>query len=381
MLFETLASGGFVAAVFLILLALAVVAASGKLLRRPDNRVESSESSKWIWLGGGLSLTMVWLLSFVTGVLPDIEAHLFAIPTAIAIAVFSWPAFKRIPSRSLDVVASGCLIGLNVHLMASGGWTVPGVAIYVWLLAGMLSRRDMRFEDDPVDSSRRGRTGSILLAAAMVALIGSVYFASIVPVRQSRSALAAANLARRRGDWHGIEEKIDEAIRRDPWSVEAKIQRADLLHWSIVLATPDQTIRAKWETAIRAAKQTAGDNPNVYEILGQQQLHVYQRHGESQDIRAALETFRDATKWSRASERLHAQLALIEEQLGDRVAARRTARRASELANSGGTYERILAKQLVAVAQRIGKPAENHLSLDFAEKLLQELLPRPESKE
>ena len=381
MLIETIASGGFVAAVFLILLALVVVAASGKVLRRRDNAVERSDSSKWIWLGSGLSLTMVWLLSFVTGVLPDIEAHLFAIPTAVAIAVFSWPAFKRIASRSLDVVASGCLIALSVHLMASGGWTVPGVAIYVWLLAAMLSRRVGRFGDDPMDSSRRGRTGSILMSAAMVALIGSVYFASIVPVRQSRSALAAANLARQRGDWHGIEEKIDEAIRRDPWSVEAKIQRADLLHWSIVLASPDQATRAKWETAIRAAKQTAGDNPNVYEILGQQQLHVYQRHGEPQDIRAALATFRDATRWSRASERLHAQLALIEEQLGDRVAARRTARRASELANSGGTYERILAKQLVAVARRIGKPAENHLSLDFAEILLQELLPRPETNE
>ena len=379
MLLETLASGGFVASVMLVLLGLAVFGSLRNRHETGDQSEAGSESCKWIWLGAGLSLTLVWVLSFVTGVVPDIEAHLFAVPTAVAIAVFVGPHVRRISASSIDTVASGCLAAVAIHLMASGGWTVPGVAMYVWLLAGILSRFEMRAEDDSPESLLRRRVWPMVAAAVMVLLTASVYLMSIVPLRQSNSALVAANAARQRADWQRIEDCLDEAIRRDPWSAEAKVQKADLLRWSMVSESPNRSTRSEWEKAIDAAKRTAGQIPSVYEGLGQQQIHVYQRHGNSRDLRAAMETFRDAARWSRANEKLHAQLALIQQQLGDRDGARRSARRAEELANAGGIYERILAKQLVAVAQPIGEPARRSLRMDFAEILLQPLLSSPQS--
>tara|TARA_R110002049_G_scaffold72490_2_gene187240 strand:- start:286056 stop:288464 length:2409 start_codon:yes stop_codon:yes gene_type:complete len=386
--FETLGSGGFVAAALLVvLIALLARTIAGRISLQADGGTfdRSAETippgkcvlCKWIWLGSGLGLVLIWLLSFSTGMLPDIEAHLFAVPVAIIVAVLLWPTVRSIHARNLDVLSASCLAGLGVHLMAAGGWTVPGVAIYLWLFAGMLTRCDAPPDSRPDKPRLLARLSSRAASAAMVMLAASLYFVSIIPVQRAASALAAANVARGRGQWPMIQEKLDEAIRRDPWSVEAHIQKADLMRWALVVAEPNPNTRSEWELAVDATKRIAGQNPTVYESLGQQQIHVYQRHGNVRDLRAALQTFRNATDWSRANEGLYAQLALIEAKAGNQSAAEQAAARASELANAGGLYERILQKQLIAVVEPIGRNVQRRIRQDFAGELLRNLLPKP----
>ena len=378
-LFESLASGGFVAAGGLVvLLALVSFAAIRRVLVRVKietvgDATNANEANKWVWLGGGLSLVVVWVLSLATGYVPDVEANLLAIPVSISVVVVLKRFVGKLESKQVDTISCGCLLGMGLHLMAAGGWTVPGVAVYVWLLAGILLRRGFGSEDKMALSLR-----SLVPALVMLMMAGAIYFVSIVPTEKSRSAIAAASVHRQRGRLLSVQQSLEEAIALDPWSVDAMLQKADLQRWAMVAGEPNPSLREAWESSVASAKELAGENPSTYEVLGQFQLHVYQRHGDPRDLAAARETIQSATEWSRANERLHAQLALILYRQGDTAAAKTIARRASELGNAGGVYERILEKQVVAEVQKVGKRAERSLKVGFASELLQhsELLSR-----
>ena len=95
------------------------------------------------------------------------------------------------------------------------------------------------------------------------------------------------------------------------------------------------------EAAADAARQAAPGDPSLLSFLGEMRLHLDQRWGEQDDLRAAEKLYQQAAANAPANERLAAQLALIYRALGDQQAAE-WAERARSLTTAGGHVERAL---------------------------------------
>jgi hypothetical protein len=401
-LMETIASGGLVAGAFLLALGLASASiawnrlAAGSSPRRarsgkdePRNLMDDAEGRRdnvagviarvdpvrWLWIGAGIALVAVWALGIRWGLIPDVEANLLALP--IALVTIGWISRRgaSISAGWIDRTAAIALAGLLIHLLVSGGWTVPGVAIHAWVLGGVITR--VKGEGP---SPRRGTPdrsaptwppGACLLAVLI--LIAWLCFGSIRPVRTTREALTAAGVARQGGSVAQIERALDRAVEADPWDAEATIQKADLLHWKLI-ARPSEPTRQSWSRAVAEAKRRGGDDPAVYRSLGQQQLHLYQRYGDPRDLDAAAETIAQAAGWSRANEWFSAQLALIRRAQGDADAAGNLARRAKALSIAAGDAQRDLAKQMLVEVAPIGPDAADSIHFGPASDLLTGLL-------
>ena len=152
-LVETWASGGFVGLAMLVCLIIAGLAViwirgnrsgGNKDAQSPadcgDSGSGDSGDCQWLALGAGLGLVMVWLIGLATRLLPDYQAHAFAVPACLVLAVVVWPSMRQLPRADFDLIGSIALAALMIHLLVSGGWTVPGVAMVAWLLFAALTR-------------------------------------------------------------------------------------------------------------------------------------------------------------------------------------------------------------------------------------------------
>ena len=153
---ETLAAGGFPA--MGLLAVLAIVAAFviwGRGSLKPQETVgpsvessastpgqESSSAARWVWLGALVALAMVWLLGWISRQPPDLDASLYVFPVLITIAWLLGASLPKITGQELDTLIGIAIAAIGIHLLISGGWTVPGVAIVIWIFAGMLTRYD-----------------------------------------------------------------------------------------------------------------------------------------------------------------------------------------------------------------------------------------------
>jgi O-antigen ligase len=354
--FETLASGGFPA---LLLLAIALTSIVWIVHTRrglaAGEMAGGTGRDRWLWLGALLALGMVWLIGWASRQPPDWEANLFALPAAIAAAVLLSTSIQGLASRDLDSILSVALITVGIHLMISGGWTVPGVAAPLWLCAGMLTRIEC-----PVPVAGRGKPIAAALACGCgLCVLAGLYAFSLRPVEERKRWMAVAASAQSRGQLGKTQATLEQAAQVDPHSPEVVIWLADFYRWKLVLQADDDPWRDAWEASLQEAKSRAGDDPAIYRMIGAQQLHLYQRHGRRRDLDAAAETFSQAVQWSPANEWMFAQLAVIEAARGQPQRATRLGARARELAGLGGNIERAISRQLVYVVAPLGKAAEN----------------------
>jgi hypothetical protein len=372
-LFETWASGGFVGLTILICVIIAGLAVMWTRGNRPG-RVMDAESpvdcgdavsgdTQWLALGAGLGLAMVWLIGLATRVLPDFQAHALAVPVSLILAVLLWPSMRRLPHADFDLIGSVALSALMIHLLVSGGWTVPGVAIVAWLLFAALTRatdtnsavadNDSRTDHAWLTPARR-RLAGVLVIAAGVILTSSIYLLSVRPVESQSRAISRAGYFQSTGRIGRAEASLKQAVEADRWSPDAAIMLADYHRWRLILERESTAVRRDWEAAIALAKQRAGDDPAIYRAFGAQQLHVYQRYAGPADLRDAAKTFRQATTWSPSSEWLAAQSAAIAAAQGDVDRANQLASRAKELSLLGGNIERSLDRQQIYVVDNLG---------------------------
>lgn len=374
LLFETLASGGFVA---LGLLLMAIVAGLIKIAARgshDDDGQPNDDTERWLWLGAGLSLLMIWVVGWASRHVPDLEASLFVLPSAFLAAVMLAPSLRSLAARDLDAIVGVSLIALLVHLMVAGGWTVPGIAIIIWLFAAMLMRHNTegdhatidspasqaasRRQDDRGDHDSTGSTAqrirlAFALACSLIMLAG-LYFVSLRPVESARRLMGRAAVARSAGQLRQARLSLQQASQADRWSADAVLWLADLDCWQLILQGDTAEVRRKWESSLQEAKQRSGEDPAIYRLIGAQQLHLYQRYGQPRDLEAAAETFHQAVQWSPANQWMMAQMAVVAEAQGQRQQAQRLGQRAAALAELGGNIERALSRQLVYVAHPIG---------------------------
>ncbi len=368
---ETLASGGFLG---LGLLAALVVAGGIRLINPAEGTSADAAATavpddrhRWVWLGAGLSFVMVWLLGLASRLPPDLEANLWVVPLSIAIGCLLWQAVQSFSDRAIDHVWFVILISIAIHLMAAGGWTVPGVAIAFWLGGGLLTRISPTPRETPEGSVINRQKPHRVILGVGILLMGSLYVISIRPVQQKRQLMAAAiNIPqpqRRR-------EVLELAVAADPWSPEAVLWLADWYRWALILQADTPSMHQRWSEWLQIAKERAGDAPAVYRMIGSQQLHIYQRYGNPADLQAAAETFEKAVQWSPSDQWLMAQMSLIAQAQGEADAAKSLSLRAWVLSESGGNIERSLSRQQVYPVQILGSTAKNGPSLKAAADLL-----------
>lgn len=360
--FETLAAGGFFAAGLLGLL----IAAGGLRFVTSStawHKTESKhsaedeidehkllESARWVWLGAIISLSLVWLIGFAVRFSPDITANLYVLPICIGLGLATWSTVRVLSVQEVDTIVAASLLGLAIHLMVAGGWTVPGVAIFVWIFGGMLTRKaavaGVSQSGSQVVAHATPISSIATLLVGVTALLVLVQM-SLRPVEECKRLLMQAALSQSEGRLAKTESQLRQAVDADPWAPDAVLWLADFYHWKLILRADDPSDRSEWQSLLRESQERAGDNPAVARTVGSQQVHLYQAQGDPADLRDALDTFQWQAGLSPSDQWVMAQVALLSDAAGEAFEARAYGDRARELSMLGGNIERALDRQMI----------------------------------
>ena len=226
------------------------------------------------------------------------------LPTALiaavgACAVGSFAACWAIWTRSSGVA----LVAILIHLMVSGGWTVPGVAIMIWIFTAMLTRRDnssgpvifsgpvIQGRDSTVnvsssakqadrDHSKDQASGTAPLSLALaigchVLILAAFLFRLASTGREVKSDCW---LRRRWRNQRGNLARLGFRLKQRPKQIHGLPTRccgwptsiAGNWFWKGILVQD----RRQWESCLADVKRRAGDDPAIYRMIGAQQLHA-----------------------------------------------------------------------------------------------------------
>lgn len=393
--FETLASGGFIALAMLVSLFVAgvLVCISRKTPGTNTESVTAAESvggDKWVLLGGTVAFILIWLVGLACRYLPDLAASLFVVPVVVITAIAIWPSVRGMRSEEIDAITAIGIIGIGIHLMVSGGWTVPGVGVFLWLGGGLLTRRveQSAAAEVPASSNARvdrgsgrwaGRRSSVaVIVAGLVTLMALTRY-SLQPVEQRKQLMAKAGDTMQRGRLERAEADLLAAADADRWSPAAMLWLANL-YQSQLMNNRGYTgaAREAWQGALEEALRRAGDDPAVYRMVAGQQIHLYQLLGRASDLEAATEIFRKVATWSPADQWVMAQMSVLEAAQGRTSEAVGYAKKARYLSSLGGNIERALSRQLIYQPEKIGEQARTGPIRRPADQLLsKQLLAEP----
>lgn len=368
--FETLGSGGLVGFLLLIvcvMLAVKVVS-GGKADLASAELGDETNDGRAVWMGACIALVLVWLFGFAVRQLPDVNASLFVLPIVASLGFVVMSSVRMVSSPDLDRLMLIVLLSVGMHLTFSGGWTVPGVAIVVWICAGFVTRLGV----DKVDPSNRNFSGMVWGGGACLVLLGALYILSLRPVLSAERSLAIARMAIEDGRFGLAERSYRQAANSDSWSPAASLGLADLNRWKLV-SNDSPDIRRQWNAGLQQSIRRGGQNPTLLRAIGIQQIHLYQRYGRTEDLNAAATTFESAVKWSPVNQWMIAQLAAIVAEQGDVDRAKELSDRAKRLSEMGINLERGFQFQLIYPAQPFGETAKTKVIRRPAPEVLSEL--------
>ncbi|TWU15184.1 O-Antigen ligase [Allorhodopirellula heiligendammensis] len=398
---ETLACGGWTAAVLLTAGLIAGYAAYRSSMRLVNERESGSvvpdrtraESAHHAILlrrdcGGAIAVAMaigacvgllaVWYYGILSDSLPDFEAHQYAIPAALIVMGIWWQAspsgatgLTMRQCREIAAAATAC--GL-VHLCFSGGWTIPGVSIVLLWLAGIATSVPWQgfIAGDNSQSPRVKEwqfwLPSFALGFVWLGLVVVLVHFSFSPVRATHAAMAEAS---RQLNTHRItqaESTLRTALQNDPLAQDAAVWLAEIENrkWLRRLAmsgTPLDGPSQVAEAALADAILRAGNNPTLLRAIGETMVQRYQVGGRTTDLIQANEIFSRAISRSPTQEALVAQRAEIVRELTaqgvpvDGDSAGQLVARAEQLAASGEMVTRKLELQPILPARVIGQAA------------------------
>lgn len=393
---ETLASGGFIALGLLLTMLIAIVVVCVHQMRdvadasvaigEPKSLI--SRGDKWIVVGGTLAFLLVWWIGLLALSLPDLAASVFVIPAVLLVGFACWPAIRSLGCREIDtIVLSGC-VGVGIHLMVSGGWTVPGVACLLWIGAGLLTRQAVsvplgkrRGGSDRTFGAANGKTCAVAVGIVGVLVSFGLILFSLGPVEAQKRAMANAADLLQRGRIRQAQSELLTAAAADPWSPEAMFWLANLDQLQLNRRGESENLRHSWDSALVEALKRAGEDPAAYRQIASQRIHLYQVHGQAADLEAATEIFEQVALWSPADEWIMAQMSVLEAARGRMAEAAQYAAKARELSVLGGNIERDLSRQLIFLPQKVGRAAQSGPIRGPADQLLlqkpEELLSEP----
>ncbi len=342
----------------------------------------------WLVMGAVASLTLIWLLSLATFRLPDWKPQLFAIPAAMAsywLIQSKFSAWTQAGPFRFDVrrIASAILVATMLHLVVSGGWTVPGVCLIVWLSAALLCREPqlsrqplsgVQADFDEDDAAKRASRSVLIHLTVGLLLLGALRFESISPVQTAELALARAEDARMRGLASRADSELQTALDADPWALEAARWKTEFLRQRIVGESDGASLRARWQESVEVVIERAGDNPLLLRSIGEQSLHFYQVYGRGEDLEMAEQRISEAAALNPTDLSLLAQLALIHLERGDEARGGELAAKVTRMSKLGNNIVRDLGLQQAMEVRPIGVVARNHpisrsIKVQFQERL------------
>jgi len=397
-LLQTVTAGGVPAFVLLVALISLLVsnfrrqASSAIEGTRPPERKEEFVSGSFV--GGGVVIGMliavvgVWLVGAGLGQLPMFGAALLATLAAAGFAVLAWGKFASVPTLgasipNLSKIAGYAAIAMGIDLLASGGMTVPGVSVIVWMLVGVAVPATMpatmpaTISVEVVSDRRESRIPGLKFGLAGIAFVSLVawYVSGIKPLEKSQMRQNRFDQAWRRGQIDAAIESLEQATQDDRWDAQPWLQLASVFR-SLAISQPARRVEweEKWAVAEYETIQRNYQDPVVLRQLGDGRLLHYQRYGDRKTLEAANLLYEKAVNLSPSHETYAAQWAEVLRELGD-DRTKGVALRALELSRAGGYYERRLDFTIILAAKfRENGLAEKDMQGPAA-KILAELLP------
>ncbi|MGC6441474.1 MAG: O-antigen ligase family protein [Rubripirellula sp.] len=391
-LMETLATGGFPACLMLITLGWLILlrslenythnetdnlATSELIETQPasdhphSGEMQNNKLGRSVRFGAILGLAFVWVSGLIALSLPDVEASLFVIPIGIALIVLLSPLMQKLSEQEISRSLLIAMCALLLHLSMSGGWTVPGLAILIWIGFGILSSSVELAGPPTVSTSndvsvpkyasqnRAFKTVAQLIVSA--AVLTAFVLITLRPAVNQKRYLAAISNAQYLNNPRELERRLIEFASNERWSPEPVIWLADSYRWQIIQnAKPSPGDRTKrWKETLDQIRQRSGNDAGIERIIGIQAIHLYQRWGEAETLQIAKEAFDRAAILSPADQWIAAQRSLIYQKFNQSTEALSIGRQALALSKLGGNIERDLTRQLIYPLQVIGKAAEN----------------------
>lgn len=369
-LMETLAAGGFPAVAVLMMLG-ALILVQQRRINRSEARVEAPSQDKLkrqghhrrlVYLGAVGGLCIVWLSGLITLQLPDVVASVFVIPVCLFIAMPLNRVLEGTTSRTLNLSLLVGLAAFFTHLSMSGGWTVPGLAIWAWLIGGFLSSPTIN--DHNTESAdflkttpnpRANASFKRFSRAWPIGLLLCFWWISFRPNQAKIQALANVTRAQQLGNQTRVEETIQQSVDADSWSPEPAIWLADYYRWRMILQ-PDQksfggenSLHDRWKSSVEEIRRRVKIDASIERLIGVQAIHLYQHGGRLDDLELARLAFQRALSCSPSDEWLLAQLSLIMDKLGQNREAQALADKAINLSRLGNNIERDLSRQMIYV--------------------------------
>ncbi|MEL6109390.1 MAG: O-antigen ligase family protein, partial [Planctomycetota bacterium] len=364
--FETLAAGGLVGGV--LLGALIWVCRRAKPQENESQHEPENESTTVpaLFIGATTTLAMIWLFALATGQLPDYEAHLFAVPLGVAGVWLIRSEVTSLSSSDVRTLALAIVGTMLIHLCFAGGWTVPGVGMWLWLAVALLCHPSETESPTGTDGEKAPANTEDVRPAALrvtlvtvlagVALLICMRVASLGPTQASKLAQLRATDSLRRGLRSRAEEESQHAVAADAWAVDPALWRSQ---WRLgeLLRTGRASDRESWLAAIREVADRAGENPLVIRALGEQSLHLYQCLGRQEDLAEGQRMLMRALAANPSDVSLIAELALVALERGDREHAIELARLAERISLLDNNVVQALGLQHVYAVEKIGVSA------------------------
>lgn len=350
--------------------------------------VDGALTSRWCLIGAAISLMMVWILGSLIGLTPDTSAQAYALPVALFAGIWMWNSAPRLSPGDLRLAAGIGVATMLVHLTVAGGWTVPGVSVYVWIMLAILLPAGCIGSPEIGREGRHGlaingtisRVLQFTPSVLVFGLLCTLYWTSLVPHQTVTLALLRATDFQQRGQPERSEALLLDAIAADPWDVEPVLHLCGLYRWRLTSAgdgvsTADLSAwRADWHAENQRLLARSGDDPAIHRLIAGAQLHVYQRYGDPSDLLSASETMARVARWGPSNQNVMAQYAAILTATGQPALARQYAKKALFLSKSGGNIERDLSRQLILPAIVVGVDARSGEIRLPASKVLANLL-------
>jgi O-antigen ligase len=373
-LMELLASGGVLAG--FLFLAAAVVGVV--YLYRPERSgaqtklVDVSAGMGWcIGLGalfGFVAVFAYWISIFQ---LPEFDAIMLAAAATVGVYLGLWRTVlgaknaisPELASRSeamIDVWAVAAVTAIGVHLLASGGFTVPGVAVPMGILIGVVLRQWAGETDAKVASraslglSRR----TVATASFGAVFIAGWFLSAWHPASRSAALLDAGMRAAAQGREMQAIDSFQEAEVADAWDPLPSLRIAEVLVWRLVSADGPEASnkdRVQHANATGEAMRRDEGSGQIKELAARHSLMLYQRWGEEADLVQAEQLLREAVQLGPTEVGWIAQLAGIRLAAGDLAEARQLRQRAELLSLAGGHSDRQLDVVQVMPAEWIGE--------------------------
>lgn len=312
---------------------------------------ETTRNAKFIAAGAAAAFGVAFLIGPTVGLAFSEERLISGLAVGAVVVALLWPWVARgtLPPR---LPALGVLV-LAIHLLASGGITIPGVAGTFWMLLA-LGLNQMEGEpsvNKPGPRAWASRLGLIGAVAVTCSAAVACFISAYRPVLLCRAAMAKADEpdqdARTRLMAYRDAAKGDP-LSGEPWSAIAEMELARLKE--------DPGSARSFENFADATRRIGELQPHsssAWRQTGRWYAELYEQNHDPELAATAVECFRNAVELYPNLATLRGEYALALQAADQSSTARRHAEKALQLDQQTSHADKKLSPQLAERLQAL----------------------------